>query len=81
MDLPYGDDIIDMKVEEISDAYLNAPDKFIGDEIVIPGRDELPILLKVKKHKRDASGNPIGNKTSIQYCIPGFMTLIFRTDV
>ena len=44
MDLPYGDELIDVKVEEISDAYLDALDEYIGSEIVVPGRDALPVL-------------------------------------
>ena len=44
VDLPYGDELIDVKVEEISDAYLDALDEYIGSEIVVPGRDALPVL-------------------------------------
>ena len=62
VDLPYGDDSIDVKFEEISDAYLEALDEYIRAEIVIPGRDALPVLGEIKKHKQDASGNPILDK-------------------
>ena len=49
-----------MKVEEIYDAYLDALDEYIGDEIVIPGIYSLHVLVKFKKHKQDTSGNLIG---------------------
>ena len=58
--LPYGDELQEMKTEEVNDAYLETLDEYIGAEIVIPGRDGLPVLTKVKKRKRDASGVPIG---------------------
>ena len=60
VDLPYGDKLIDVKVEEISDSYLDALDEYIGDEIVIPGIYSLHVLVKFKKHKQDTSGNLIG---------------------
>ena len=52
--------LIDMKTEEVDDAYLDALDEYIGAEIVVPGKDALPVLGKVKKRKRDFQGNPIG---------------------
>ena len=64
VDLPYGYELIDVKVEEISDAYLDAIGDYIEGEIVIPGRDALPVLVKFKKRKRDAYGNPIGENNS-----------------
>ena len=51
MDLPYGDEFIAVKVEEISDDYLDVIDDYIGAEIVITGRYVLPVLEKVKKRK------------------------------
>ena len=62
MDLPHGDGLIDVKVEEIYEAYLDALDEYIGAEIIIPGRDALPDLVKVKKCKRDAYNNTIEEK-------------------
>ena len=51
MELPCGDEFINVKVEEIYDAFLDALDDYIGAEIVIPGRDALHVLVKVKKRK------------------------------
>ena len=64
MELTYGDDLIDVKVEEISDAYLDALDEYIRADIVIPGKYALTFQLKVKKSKKDASVNPILEKKS-----------------
>ena len=63
-DLPYGDELIDMKESEVNDAYLDSLDEYIGAEVVIPGRDAHPVLAKVKKRKRDAHGNPIGESNN-----------------
>ena len=48
--MPYGDDFIDVKVKEISDAYLYALDDYIGAEIVITGRYVLLVLEKFKRN-------------------------------
>lgn len=58
--LPYGDELQEMKTEDITGAYLETLDEYIGAEIVIPGQDGLPVLTKVKKRKRDANDVPIG---------------------
>ena len=57
VDLPYGDKLIDVKVEEISDSYLDALDEYIGYYIVIECRYAFHVTGKIKKSKRDASGN------------------------
>ena len=49
-----------MKTTEIDESYLDSLDEYIGANVVIPGRDALPVLAKVKKRKRDADGIPIG---------------------
>jgi hypothetical protein len=59
--LPYGDELIDAKEIEANEAYLEALDTYIGAQVVVPGRDSQPILAKVRKRKRDSSGEPIGN--------------------
>ena len=64
MDFTYGDELTDFKVEEISNAYLDALDEYIGDDILIPGIDALHVLVKVNNHKRGAYGNPRGEKKS-----------------
>ena len=62
--LPYGDELIDAKTEDVDEAYLEALDSYIGAEIVVPGSDSIPVLAKVKKRKRDSSGMPIGEADS-----------------
>ena len=64
MEFPYGDEFIDVKVEEIYDAYLEVLDDYIRDEILVPGRDMLPLMVKVKKRIQDASGNPVRKENS-----------------
>ena len=59
VEFPYGNELIDMKVEGISDTYLDALDDYIRSEILILGRDAFPVLVKFDKRKQDASGNPI----------------------
>ena len=44
VDFPYSYELIDVNFEEISGACIDALDKYIGDEIVIPGRYVLPVL-------------------------------------
>ena len=51
MDLPYGDELIDVKIEEISDTYFDALDDYIKADIVIPGIYALPVMGKIKKRK------------------------------
>ena len=63
-DLTHGDELIDVKFEEIYDSYLDTLDEYIGADIVISGRDVLPVLLKFKKHKQYAYSNPIVEKKS-----------------
>ena len=62
--LPYGDELLDLKTEDITDAYLDSLDDYIGAQIVMPDRDGVPVLTKVKKRKRDAQGNPIGESNA-----------------
>ena len=81
MDLPYGDELIDVKVEQISDAYLKSLDEYTGDDIVISGIDVLPLLVKVKKRKQDASGNPIGENNSNPILDTRIYMLDFHTEV
>ena len=58
--LPYGDEIVDQKIEEIDDVYIEALNTYIGTQVVVPGKDYIPVLTTVKKRKRDASGNLVG---------------------
>ena len=58
--LPYGDELVDSKTETIDQGYMEALDEYIGAQVVIPGRDSVPVLSKVIKRKRDAMNLPIG---------------------
>ena len=58
--LPYGNEIIDAKLSEVDEPYLDSLDNYIGVEVVVPGRNAEPVLARVEKRKRDAQGNPIG---------------------
>ena len=51
VDLPYGDELIDVKIEEISDTYFDALDDYIKADIVIPGIYALHVMGKIKKRK------------------------------
>ena len=42
--LPYGDKLVDAKSETAEEAYLEALNKYIGAEIVLAGKDAIPIL-------------------------------------
>lgn len=62
--LPYGNEIVDEKVAEVDEAYLESLDNYIGVEVVIPGRNAEPVLAKIKSRKRDSLGSPIGQADS-----------------
>ena len=49
VDFLYGDELIDVKVEEIYDTYLDALGDYISSEIVTPARYLLPVMGKVNK--------------------------------
>ena len=57
---PYGDELIDVKTEQVDDAYLDSLDTYIGAQVVVPGKDGVPVLAKVRARKRDSAGNPVG---------------------
>ena len=62
--LPYGDELIDAKTETVDEAYLESLDAYLGAEILLPNKDAIPVLAKVKKRKRDAANLPIGEANS-----------------
>ena len=63
-DEPFDEELIDIKHQEIDDAYLDSLDNYINAKVVIPGRDAVPVLATVRNRKRDAAGNPIGTSHS-----------------
>ena len=48
-DLPYGVELIDMENEEVNKSYLESLDEYINVQVVVPHKDGLPVLAKVKK--------------------------------
>ena len=63
-DLPYGEELVDMDIGEIDEVYNDSLDEYIGAEVVIPGKDGVAVLAKVRKRKRDHNNDPIGKKNS-----------------
>ena len=61
MDLPYGDDFMDLDVKKIDTRYHNELDNLIGAQVSLPGRDGLPLLVFVKKRKLNFKGEPVGS--------------------
>ncbi|GFH61775.1 hypothetical protein CTEN210_18251 [Chaetoceros tenuissimus] len=59
--LPYGAELHEAKLENVDDKYLEALDNYINAKVVVPDKDGIPVLTKVKSRKRDAAGNPVGD--------------------
>ena len=59
--LTYGEEIQYQKEVEVNKAYIGALDYYIGARVVFPGKYYIPVLDRVKRMKRDASGKPIGD--------------------
>ena len=62
--LPYGEDIQYKKDVEANEAYIEALDNYIGAKLVVPGKNYIPVLARLKCRKWDALGNPIGEERS-----------------
>ena len=60
--LPYGDELVDLKLHEIDEAYLDSLDKFIGTEVVVPGKNSQEVIAIIRNKKRDHLGNLIGDE-------------------
>jgi hypothetical protein len=61
--LPYGDEILEVKLAEADDSYIDTLDSFIGLQVVVKDQlNDQPVLAKIKRRKRDHSGNPIGEQ-------------------
>ncbi len=66
-DLPYGHEFRDAIPEEVDSAYLDSLDEYINTKVVIiPGVTDgiEPVLATIKRRKRDAAGNLIGEAHS-----------------
>ena len=57
--LPYGEYIQDQKEVEVNKAYIEELDEYIGSNVVVPGKDSIPVISRVKHRKRYASSNPV----------------------
>ena len=59
--LPYGDELLDAKDHEIDESYLESLDAYIGANVMVPGRDAVPVVAAICGRKCDAQGNPVGS--------------------
>ena len=62
--IPYGDELVDSRPKIVDKAYPEALDNYIGAEIVLAGKDAIPVLAKFNKRIRDANNFPIGDDNS-----------------
>ena len=62
--LDYGDELVDAKSETFDKAYLEALDIYIGSEVLLAGKYDIPVLYIANKRKRDANNLPIGDASS-----------------
>ena len=62
--LPYGNELMDAKVAEIDEAYIEELDGLIGSQVQVPDESGIPLMVTVKKRKRDSYGQPVGRVNS-----------------
>jgi hypothetical protein len=60
--LPYGVEAHEAKLEEVDKEYMEALDGYINAQVILPDKDGIPVLTKVKSRKRDSEGNPVGDQ-------------------
>ena len=58
--LPYGDELVDVKAENIDEPYMEELDSLIGSQVNLPDKSGIPLLVTVKKRKRDSQGHLVG---------------------
>ena len=63
-DLPYGTELLDLEISEMDENYIEATDEYINAQVVIPNKEGVPVLAKIKKRKRDADGQLVGERNS-----------------
>ena len=56
--------MVDDKYETVDKYYLESINNYIGVEILLAGKDDIPVLAKVKKRKCDANNLPIRDANS-----------------
>ena len=61
MVLPYGQEINDQKIEEVSESYAEAMDEYIGIHVVVPIKYSIPVLEKVEGRERYHPGKLVGH--------------------
>ena len=61
VELPYGDDFMDLDANEIDTRYLSELDNLIGAQVSLPMKDWLPLLAIVKRRKLNYKGEPVGS--------------------
>ena len=61
VDLPYGDNLMDLNVRKIDTRYQNELDNLIGAQVSLPDKDGLPSLAIVRKTKLNFKGEPVGS--------------------
>ena len=60
--LRYGEEIQYQKDVEVSEAYIEVLDNYIGAKVVVPGKYSIPFMTKVKHRNRYVSYKPIGEE-------------------
>ena len=62
--LHYGEETQYQNEVKVNEDYIEAFDNYIGSKVVVPGKYSIPFLARVKRRKRDALVNPIGEEHS-----------------
>ena len=58
--LSYGDELVDVKVKDIDEPYMEELDNLIGSQVKLPDKGGIPLLVNVKKRKRNSHEQPVG---------------------
>ncbi len=59
---PWEKELEELPLSEETEASLETLDNYINTNVILPGRDGLEVLAKVKSRKRDHNGKAIGNE-------------------
>ena len=57
--LPYGDELVDVKAENIDEPYMEELDNLIGSQVNLPDKSGIPLLVTVKKRIKDSQGHSV----------------------
>ena len=58
--LPHGNELMNAKVAEIDEPYMEELNNLIGSQVKQTDKCGIPLLVTVKKRKRDSHGQPVG---------------------